>query len=279
MNKCWTVSRLLMVALVVVICGCCPMKTPKYDNAPTLLEAERFMKQVEQQLLPLTIIQNQANWVRESFITDDTEALGSQANEVVMEFVGRKAAEAAAFNPLLVQMPFDLRRKMDILKTNLDMPAPKDTQKRQELAKISTSMDSLYGKGKYCSKRLNQCLDLEQISAQFAKNRDYDDLLDLWQGWHLVGRPMREKYQRFVELSNQASRELGYANLADVWNSRYDMPPALFEEELDRLWQQVQPLYRELHCYVRSRLTGLYGPQRVPPGKPIPMHLLGNLWA
>ena len=55
--------------------------------------------------------------------------------------------------------------------------------------------------------------------------------------------------------------------------------PAEFENETERLWEQVKPLYDELHCYVRAQLAKKYGKDKVPAGKPIPAHLLGNMWA
>jgi peptidyl-dipeptidase A len=49
--------------------------------------------------------------------------------------------------------------------------------------------------------------------------------------------------------------------------------------ELDRLWEQVRPLYLQLHAYVRWKLREKYGDQVVPASGPIPADLLGNLWA
>src|SRR5258708_109322 len=57
------------------------------------------------------------------------------------------------------------------------------------------------------------------------------------------------------------------------------MPPDAFGAEMDRLWLEVRPLYRALHGYVRWNLTRKYGEKVVAPGRPIPAHLLGNLWA
>ena len=45
-----------------------------------------------------------------------------------------------------------------------------------------------------------------------AHDRDYDDQLDAWNGWHSVATPMRKDYQRFVELVNQGARDMGYAD-------------------------------------------------------------------
>jgi peptidyl-dipeptidase A len=64
-----------------------------------------------------------------------------------------------------------------------------------------------------------------------------------------------------------------------MWRSGYDLSPDAFEKETDRLWQQVKPLYDDLHCYVRAQLSKKYGADKVPLDKPIPAHLLGNMWA
>src|SRR5690606_4233173 len=67
--------------------------------------------------------------------------------------------------------------------------------------------------------------------------------------------------------------------LGQLWRSGYDMTPEAFEKETDRLWNQVKPLYDDLHCYVRAQLSKKYGADKVPLDKPIPAHLLGNMWA
>jgi len=44
-----------------------------------------------------------------------------------------------------------------------------------------------------------------------------------------------------------------------MWRSKYDMAPDEFTKELDRLWDQVRPLYVKLHAYVRMKLREKYG--------------------
>jgi peptidyl-dipeptidase A len=82
-----------------------------------------------------------------------------------------------------------------------------------------------------------------------------------------------------VELGNEGARQIGFRDMGELWRSAFDVPPAAFEAEVDGLWADLQPLYRELHCHVRARLQERYGKERVPDGKPIPAHLLGNMWA
>jgi peptidyl-dipeptidase A len=57
------------------------------------------------------------------------------------------------------------------------------------------------------------------------------------------------------------------------------MAPDAFATETDRLWKQVEPFYKNLHCYVRARLNEQYGDAVQPKTGPIRADLLGNMWA
>ena len=111
-----------------------------------------------------------------------------------------------------------------------------------------------------------------------ASSTDPAELLDVWKGWHTISPPMRKDFTRFVELSNKGAVELGFKDTGAMWRSKYDMPADDFSKELDRLWDQVRPLYLSLHAYVRTRLHQKYG-SLVPENGPIPADLLGNIWA
>ena len=112
-----------------------------------------------------------------------------------------------------------------------------------------------------------------------ANSRDDAELLDVWNGWHKISRPMRKPFVRYVELANKGAQEIGFNDTGAMWRAKYDMPPDAFAKELDRLWEQVKPLYLSLHAYVRAKLIEQYGERVVNPKGPIPAHLLGNMWA
>jgi peptidyl-dipeptidase A len=189
------------------------------------------------------------------------------------------AMQAARYRD--AQLPSELARKIGLLRLALTMPAPQNPQELAELTRLATSLEGDYGRGKYCrmSNGKEECLDITQIEKLMAESRDPRELLDIWAGWHKVGAPMRERYVRFVNLTNKGARELGFADVGAMWRSRYDMPADAFAQDLERVWQQVRPLYLSLHTYVRRRLSEHYGPGVVPPDGPIPAHLLGNPWA
>ena len=82
-----------------------------------------------------------------------------------------------------------------------------------------------------------------------------------------------------MELANKGARELGFPDTGAMWRSKYDMPPDDFAKEVERILEQVRPLYVALHAYVRDRLQPEIRRPVVPPNGPIPAHLLGNMWA
>jgi peptidyl-dipeptidase A len=247
-------------------------------DTPTAEEAVRFVADAEKRLEDLAIQSERAAWVQSNFITYDTERLASAAYEKLLAATAELAAEAARFDPRI--LPEDLSRKLLLLKISLPLAAPPDPPKQKELAEIATSMESMYGSGQYCPQgTAGDCLDLTALERIMAQSRDPDELLDTWRGWRTISPPIRPKYERFVELANEGARELGFADLGAMWRSGYDMPADHFAAEMNRLWEQVRPLYEALHCHVRAALTEFYGARLVPEGQPIPAHLLGNMWA
>jgi peptidyl-dipeptidase A len=243
---------------------------------PTAADAKVFIEAAEARLLELGNRQQRAGWVQSTYITEDTEKLAAEANKDLIAATVEYAVEATRFDGLA--LPEDVARKLKLLKLSLSLPAPRDDKLQTELTELVASLEGLYGKGKYCPPG-KECQDIGALSKVLAESRDPDELLVAWRGWHAISPPMKPKYERFVELANQGARTLGFADMGTLWRSNYDMPPDAFSAEVERLWQQVKPLYTSLHAYVRSRLSERYGSKVVPPDGPIPAHLLGNMWA
>ncbi|HVT44867.1 MAG TPA: M2 family metallopeptidase [Thermoanaerobaculia bacterium] len=243
---------------------------------PTIEEAERFAEMADARLAELDEKNNRAQWLQANFITHDTQLVASAANEALITAGVELAKEAARFDAL--DLSPETRRKLDVLKLKLTTPGPSDPEKTRELTRLASGLEARYGSGKYCDAK-GKCLDVSEITRIMATIRNPGELLDAWRGWRTISPPMREEYRRFVELTNEGARELGYDNAGAMWRSNYDMPPDEFTAEVDRLWGQVKPLYDSLHCFVRWNLTKVYGETIVPPGRPIPAHLLGNIWA
>jgi len=253
-------------------------KAEAKKTAPTVEEARAFLETAEAKFFDLTVKAARASWVQENFITEDTEEIAAEANEELNTLSAGLAKAAHRFDGL--KLPPEMARKMLLLKLSSTLPAPNDPKEQKELAQVLASLDGDYGRGKWCpGSDASKCLDVTAIGKLMATSRDPEELKRAWIGWHAVGAPMRKRYARMVELGDKGSRELGFQDAGALWRSNYDMPPDAFAKELDRLWEQLRPLYLSLHAYVRGQLAKKYGKEVVPPNGPIPAHLLGNIWA
>jgi peptidyl-dipeptidase A len=264
------------IAAVIAISGGCSRDTSRSATAPKE-SADEFVTRLNSEMTDLGREQAAAGWAYATYINQDTEFLNAKATERQLEYFSNAVEAAKAYQNQ--QLSPATARTLELLKLGVAAPAPKDPAKRAELAGITSKMEGMYGAAKYCPKGPDSCKDQGQLTKILANSHNYDELTEAWAGWHSTARPLRKEYVRFVELANEGSRELGFADLGAMWRSGYDMPPDDFTKEAARLWGQVKPLYDSLHCYVRGRLQKTYGAQRVPDGKPIPAQLLGNMWA
>jgi peptidyl-dipeptidase A len=258
-----------------------PDSAAKADAAPTVDEAKAFLDDAEARLFDLGNKAQRAAWVHQNFITEDTNQIAADTGEVVNTLTVELAKKAHRFDNL--KLPPELARKMLLVKLSIGFPAPANAADQKELATVSASLEGDYGKGKWCpdgsgGAGAGKCLDITAIEQKLATSRDPEELKRLWLGWETVGAPMRERYARQVELGNKGSRELGYNDVGVIWRSQYDMPPDEFAKDVDRIWEQLRPLYESLHAYVRGQLAKKYGATLVPEHGPIPIQLLGNLW-
>ena len=245
--------------------------------APTRAEADAFVAKAEKELADFSVEAARVSWINNTYITDDTDALSAKYGTIGTEMSVRLAKEAARFQKV-PDLSFDTKRKLDILRGGLVLPAPTTPGAATELNEIATRLNSTYGKGK--GTRKGQPISGSDIEAAMGTSRDPAELKEMWVSWHdNVGKPMRADYVRMVEIANQGARELGYLDVGAMWRSQYDMPPDEFAALTDKLWAQVKPLYDELHCYTRAKLNAKYGDAVQPKTGPIRADLLGNMWA
>jgi peptidyl-dipeptidase A len=264
---------LISAAACVLAVACSPRA-----SAPSASDAKAFLDNVSATSLKLGNDANRAGWVQQTFITDDTELLAAQANQAANDAGARFAKEATKYDH--VEVPPDQRRQLTLLKVGLVVASPSDPKESDELSKIMARLESSYGKGKWCPdpSKPDDCKTIDDVTRLLATSRNEQEIRAAWEGWHAIGPSMRADYTRFVQLSNKGAKELGFGDTGAMWRSKYDMPPDAFTKELDRLWDQVRPLYLKLHAYARLKLREKYG-DIVPATGPIPAHLLGNIWA
>jgi peptidyl-dipeptidase A len=275
--------RATALALAAALAACGQKAEPPPPAGPTAQDADAFIASVNDTLRRKTPLYTAANWLQSTYITDDSQAIAAKFNEEALADQARWVQEAKKYQGVEGLKP-DTARALALLK-NVAAPAPSDPAKQAALAKLLSDMEANYGSAKWCRKDAagnEECLTLQAIE-KIINNAELrnppDQILAAWEGWHRTARPIRDEYQRFVALINEGAREMGFADAGEVWRGGYDMAPAEFEAETERLWGQVKPLYEGLHCLVRAKLNEKYGDSLVPKDGLIPAHLLGNMWA
>ncbi|KAH1174233.1 angiotensin-converting enzyme isoform X1 [Mauremys mutica] len=218
---------------------------------------------------------SEASWAYNTNITDYNKQIMLEKNLEMSAHTLKHGTQARQFD----YSDFQDQSVKRILKKLSDIErAALPELELKEYNNILSDMETTYSVAKVC-KGQDKCYPLDpDLTDILAKSRDYDELLFSWKGWRdASGKEIKSKYKRYVELSNKAARLNGYTDNGAFWRSLYETPT--FEADLERLYQQLQPLYLNLHAYVRRALYKKYGGERVNLKGPIPAHLLGNMWA
>ena len=113
-----------------------------------------------------------------------------------------------------------------------------------------------------------------------GKSRDLKELLFAWKSWRdAVGPGIKPYYEKLVDLLNIGAREHGWLDYGNFLRSEYEQGDDL-ELNLKKVWNEVKPLYDELHAYVRYRLKQLYKRRlNMSSSGTIPAHVLGDMFA
>ncbi len=252
------------------------------EAAPTREDAEAFIERVEAWTREFGEYYARVAWVQATYINFDTNWLVTKADTEFTEQGVKFANEAKRFNDL--DLPEEMVRKLEAIKLGVNLPAPERPGAAAELAEINTRMGAAYETG--AIELDGETVPRNDLESMMGTVRDPAKLQEIWTKWREVppapdadGNSIKSDYPKMVALANEGARELGYADAGAMWRSRYDMEPDAFAAEMDRLWDQVKPLYDELHCHVRAKLNDQYGDETVPLDQPIRADLLGNMWA
>ncbi|MGE0239910.1 MAG: M2 family metallopeptidase [Parvibaculaceae bacterium] len=266
-------NALLATAMVVGLL----LPATALADSPTVADTEKFLEEAEAALSAESVRVNRIQWVNSTYLTEDTDALAAEAAARQTELQVRLAIAAARFGKV-PGLSEEVKRKLTILTGGIVLPAPTTAGAADELATISTRLQSDYGKGE--GTLLGKPINGSDIEEQMAVNRNPEQLQEMWTSWHdKVGAPMRADYRRLIEIANEGARELGYPDVGAMWRSQYDMPAEDVARLTDKIWTDVKPLYDELHCYVRGKLNERYGDAVQARTGPIRADLLGNMWA
>ncbi|XP_053121534.1 angiotensin-converting enzyme isoform X2 [Hemicordylus capensis] len=245
------------------------------DKITDEAEAKTFLEEYNRTAEVVWNAYTEASWSYNINITDHNKQIMLEKNLEMSNHTLKYGIKARQFD----STDFQDSKIQRILKklSDIERAALPETDLK-EYNQLLSDMETTYSVAKVC-KPNQSCKALDpELTDIMAQSRDYNELLSAWKDWRDVsGKPIRSQYKRYVQLSNEAARLNGHADNGAFWRSLYETPT--FEADLERIWQELQPLYLNLHAYVRRALYSSYGSGHINLRGPIPAHLLGNMWA
>ncbi|XP_059177489.1 angiotensin-converting enzyme-like [Physella acuta] len=216
-----------------------------------------------------------ADWNYKTNITDHNMKQKMEVSGQFDEWRRGKVRSAKKFN--LRALPEDLRRQLSKFTLSAESDDSSISERQDFL--VST-MEGIYGSTHACLSN-GSCLALEpDLINIIAKSRDPNVLKDAWVSWrNSVGPLIKPHFTEFVDLLNQAAVENGFQDYSEYWKKSLFFETPELDSMIHRLWQDIKPLYLQLHAYVRRKLREYYGSDVVGYDGTIPAHLLGNMWA
>uniref|UniRef100_H0W5S9 Angiotensin-converting enzyme n=1 Tax=Cavia porcellus TaxID=10141 RepID=H0W5S9_CAVPO len=238
-------------------------------------EAKRFLNYYEQTANTVLKEFVEATW---NYVTNITKPNREEMLQKELErsqFMKYFSTRAHLFNITQIQDP-TVKRMLSKLKEIGKAALP--YEELWEYNKLVAYMETAYSLAEVCLDE-GPCMILEpDLEEVMATSRDHRELLWAWEGWRdSVGRQLRPIFWRCVELSNKAAQLNGYKDMGQLWRAKYESDT--LEQDLEQIYQELQPLYLNLHAYVRRALYRHYGPELISLQGPIPAHLLGDMWA
>ncbi|KAK7873704.1 hypothetical protein R5R35_013236 [Gryllus longicercus] len=241
-------------------------------------QARAFLQQYDREAARRLNDYELAAWAYDSNLTAHNQQQKLKASAALAAFTKEQWRRATAFPWQEFSDP-DTRRQLKELSVlgAAALPPPRYDQ----LQKIIADMQTVYSKAKICDYRNKTKCDLSlepDLVNILTHSRDAGELRHVWVEWRRAsGEKVRDIFNEYVAISNEAAALNNFTDNSEMWLEAYETPN--FREDLQRLWEQMRPLYQQLHAYVRRHLRMRYGDAEVTQQGPIPAHLLGNMWA
>ncbi|XP_047100514.1 angiotensin-converting enzyme-like isoform X1 [Schistocerca piceifrons] len=241
-------------------------------------EARQYLELLDKEYGRRANVETLAEWGYASNITDETLQYKLNVSAEHAKFQKQQWLETIKY-PWHTYKDPDIRRQFQ--KYSVLGTAALSEEKFDKLEKLVSEMESIYSTAKVCDYNdATKCdLSLEpELTERLAESRDPKELSHIWVEWrHASGEKVRSQFEHYVALSNEAAVLNNFTDASAYWLKDYEAED--FQDQVKALWDQVKPLYQQLHAYVRRRLNEKYGDDVVNRRGPIPAHLLGNMWA
>ncbi len=266
--------RNFFFAIALVVITSCNTSKP-VNNA----EAQAFIDAYTTKYVQLYTASSEAQWAANTRIVegDTTNAkLVERTGEAYAAFTGSKENIEKAQEFLKDRSSLNAlqEKQLDkILYFAANNPQTVSDVVKERIKAENAQTEKLFG--------FDFKVDGKSVSANDIDNvlRDETDLasrLKIWEASKEVGVGLKPGLLNLRKLRNETVQALGYKNYFDYQVSDYGMSTGEMMDLIQKINQELRPLYRELHTYARYELAKKYNVKEVP--EYLPAHWLPNRW-
>ncbi|MGH9662084.1 MAG: M2 family metallopeptidase [Bryobacteraceae bacterium] len=264
-----------ILILVAVLVGC-----GRRDAAPDA-SAAGFLAMYNDLDQKLSTVAAEAAWKASTDVTDQHtgERIGAESamaafrgSPYVIENTRRLLANRQALPEL------EARQLDAILLSAAEYPGTIPAVVQQRVATEARAGAILDGfvfclerSGDKCAKVTNP----NQIDEALQNSRDLDVRRKVWEVSKQTGPALKPSLVELRDLRNRVANEMGFSSFFHLQVADYGMSVSEMIQLMDRTYEQIRPLYEQLHRYARKTLAERY---KQPLPERIPAHWLGNRW-
>lgn len=114
------------------------------------------------------------------------------------------------------------------------------------------------------------------IDSILKAENNIDNRLAAWNASKEIGKTLKSGLVNLRDLRNKTVQALGYHDYFTYQVSDYGMKTDEMMQTMDKLMEELRPLYRELHTWMRYEMAKKYHASAVPDY--LPAHWLPNRW-
>ena len=247
-------------------------------------EADDFLGFYTPMMVGLYAEMVRASWTASTDVSDEHTGLRTGADTIWGAFVGSGFVITRARTLLEHRDELDdstVRQLMMVLENAAIAPQTNPDLARRRVAHESSQSALLDGYGFCLNRRGENCrtpITTNDIDRVLAESNDLTERLRYWEASKEVGLALRPGLGELRDLRNATAREMGYPDFFAYRISNYGMTPDEMMQTLDRLLEEVRPLFDALSCWTRHELAQRYRHRGEVPAQ-IPAHWIGNRWA
>lgn len=133
---------------------------------------------------------------------------------------------------------------------------------------------------RFCDERVgDSCIKFTTpniIDETLATSTDLNVRKHAWEVSKQTGPALKPGLVKLQSLRNRMGKEMGYSSFFSLEVADYGMSVPEMMSLLDKTIQDMNPLYRQLHYYTKTKLAARFN-QPVP--RRMPAHWIGNRWS